>query len=177
MHAPTDIHLLLVKRILRYLNSTIVYGITLRKGDVECLTSYTYSDWGSCPETTRSTCGYTIFMGNSLISWSSKKHPTVSRSTTEAEYKCLSVVTPELEWLGSLFSELHITLKKPITLYCDNTKNQLAYLFTKGLCAPIFTFLLHQLLGISSSANASSVSTSSISFTVTNIEDTDESSA
>ncbi|XP_026459482.1 uncharacterized protein LOC113360157 [Papaver somniferum] len=216
MHAPNDIHLLLVKIILRYFEGTIGYGITLRKGDVECSTAYTDSDWGSFPETARSTCGYTIFMGNSLISWSSKKHPTVSRSTTEAEYKCLSAATAELEWLGSLFSELHITLKKPITLYCDNTnaiylsanlvshsrakhikihyhvvrelieegfltvqhissENQLADLFTKGLCAPIFTSLLHQSLELSSSDDTtSSASTTSTSSAVTDLEETAE---
>ncbi|XP_026396956.1 uncharacterized protein LOC113291665 [Papaver somniferum] len=104
-----------------YLKGTIGYGITLRKGDITELTAYTDSDWGNCPETARSTCGYAIFIGSSLISWSSKKQPTVSRSTAEAEYKCLSVATAELEWLSSLLSELHITLKLPIALYCDSS--------------------------------------------------------
>ncbi|XP_026416472.1 uncharacterized protein LOC113311896 [Papaver somniferum] len=177
MHAPTDIHLLLVKRILRYLKGTIGYGITLIKGDIECLTAYTDSDWGSCPETARFTCGYAIFMGNSLISWSSKKQPTVSRSTAKAENEALSVATAKLEWLASLFSELHIQLKKPINLVKHikihyhvvrelieegfltvqhvASENQLADLFTKGLCTPIFASLLSQLLGLSSTSTAS----------------------
>ncbi|XP_026443722.1 uncharacterized protein LOC113343817 [Papaver somniferum] len=120
MHAPTDVHLSLVKRLQRYLKETIGCGITLRKGDIKELRAYINSDWGSCPETARSTCGYAIFLGDSLISWSSKKQQTVSRSTAEAEYESLSVATAELEWLSSLLSELHISLKLPITLYCDN---------------------------------------------------------
>ncbi|XP_026417442.1 uncharacterized protein LOC113312925 [Papaver somniferum] len=121
MHAPTDVYLLLVKRILRYLKGSIGLGITMRKGDITTLTAYTDSDRGNCPETARSTSGYAIFLGSSLISWSSKKQPTVSRYTAEAEYKGLSVATAELEWLSSILSELHIALAKPITLYCDNT--------------------------------------------------------
>ncbi|XP_026454383.1 uncharacterized protein LOC113355681 [Papaver somniferum] len=190
MHAPTDVHMLLVKRILRYLKGIIGYGISLRKGDIAQLTAYSDSDWGNCPETARFIGGYAIFWGNSLISWYSKKQPTVSRSTTEAEYKILSVATAELEWLSSLFSEMHFSQTLPISLYCDNTsaiylldnpvshyrtkhikihyhavreliesgfikvqhitsEKKLTYLFTKGLCAPVFSLLLQQLLGSS----------------------------
>ncbi|XP_026377896.1 uncharacterized protein LOC113272240 [Papaver somniferum] len=186
MHAPTDIHLQLVKRILRYLKGTIGLGITLRKGDLQNLRAYTDSDWAGCPDTRRSTSGYAVFLGSNLISWSSKKHPTVSKSSAEAEYKCLSVASAELKWLSSLLTELHIPLQCSAKLYCDNTsalalasnpifhartkhiklqyhsfrelvedgfiqlhhvasEDQLADLFTKGLCHPTFSRLLLQL--------------------------------
>ncbi|XP_026383274.1 uncharacterized protein LOC113278729 [Papaver somniferum] len=158
MHSPTDIHLLLVKSILRYLQGTLGYGITLRKGDIECLTAFTDSDWGSCPETSRSTCGYAIFMGKYLISWSSKKHPTVSRSTAEAEYKSLSVATTELE-VKHIKIHYHVVRELIeqgfLTVQHVSSENQLAYLFTKGLCAPIFTSLLQQLLVLPTSSDTS----------------------
>lgn len=117
MHAPTNVHLQLVKRILRYLKGTLGLGITLRKGDLQNLRAYTDSDWEGCPDTRRSTSGYAVFLGSSLISWSSKKHPTVSKSSTKAEYKCLFVASAELKWLSSLLSELHIPLKCSAMLF------------------------------------------------------------
>ncbi|XP_026378128.1 uncharacterized protein LOC113272520 [Papaver somniferum] len=98
MHAPTDIQFLLVKRIVRYLKGTIRLGITLRKCDNSLVTAFTDSDWAGFPDTRRSTSGYAVFICKYLISWSSKKQPTVSRSSAEAEYKCLSVTASELEW-------------------------------------------------------------------------------
>ncbi|XP_026428298.1 uncharacterized protein LOC113324190 [Papaver somniferum] len=121
MHAPTDVHYHLVKRILRYLKGTVGVGITLHKGDISTVRAYTDSDWDGCPDTRRSTSGYAIFLGSSLISWSSKKQPTVSRSSAEAEYKCLSVIASELEWLSNVFKELQISVQLPMQMLCDNT--------------------------------------------------------
>ncbi|XP_026420706.1 uncharacterized protein LOC113316773 [Papaver somniferum] len=110
-----------IKRILRYLKGTIGLGITLRKGDISSVKAYTDSDWAGCPDTRRSTSGYAVFMGSSLICWSSKKQPTVSMSSSEAEYKCLSVTASELEWLSNVFKELHISVNLPMHVFCDNT--------------------------------------------------------
>lgn len=55
-----------------------------------------------------------------LISWGSKKQPTVSRSSTEAEYKAIADATAELIWLQILLRELGIYSSRPATLWCDN---------------------------------------------------------
>ncbi|XP_026430327.1 uncharacterized protein LOC113326873 [Papaver somniferum] len=84
MHQPTTVHLQVVKRILRYLKGSLGSGITLGSSDLNSLTAYTDSDWASFPDTRRSTAGYCVFLGSSLLSWTSKKQPIVSRSSAEA---------------------------------------------------------------------------------------------
>ncbi|XP_026399664.1 uncharacterized protein LOC113295548 [Papaver somniferum] len=97
MHSPTVVHLHLTKRILRYLKGTTGLGITLRKHSLQNLKSYTNSHWEDCPDTMRSTFGYAVFLCSNLVSWSSKKQPTVSKSSAEAEYKYLSVASADLQ--------------------------------------------------------------------------------
>ncbi|KAI5349254.1 hypothetical protein L3X38_002141 [Prunus dulcis] len=80
LHAPTTVHLIAVKRILRYLKSTPTYGIHLSKGCPQ-LTAYCDADYVGCPDNRRSTTGFCIFLGNNLISWSSKKQQTVAHSS------------------------------------------------------------------------------------------------
>jgi hypothetical protein len=64
--------------------------------------------------------GFCIFIGRNLISWSAKKQPTVSRSSTEAEYRSLALTCAEILWIQYLLQELHILLPSPPTLWYDN---------------------------------------------------------
>ena len=102
MHAHRDSHWTLVKRILRYIRGTMTLGLTLTASTSLEMVAYSDADWAGCPDTRRSTSGYYVYLGPSLISWSSKRQPTVSRSSAEAEYRAVANIVAECTWLRQL---------------------------------------------------------------------------
>ncbi|XP_066341800.1 uncharacterized mitochondrial protein AtMg00810-like [Miscanthus floridulus] len=81
MHAPRDVHLTMLKHILRYVKGTTHLGIQLHAISSPTITAYSDADWAGCPDTRRSTSGFCVFLGSSLISWSSKRQTTVPTTT------------------------------------------------------------------------------------------------
>jgi hypothetical protein len=120
MHDPREVHLVAAKRILRYLQGTLRFGLIIPRSAPSQLVVYTDADWAGCPDTRRSTSGYAVFLGGSLISWSSKRQPTVSRSSAEAEYRAVANGVAEASWLQQLLQELHHPLQTASLVYCDN---------------------------------------------------------
>ncbi|KAF5459136.1 hypothetical protein F2P56_023116 [Juglans regia] len=119
MHNLREPHWIAAKCVLRYLKDTIDYGLHFSSGDIK-LNAYCDSDWAGNPDDRRSTTGYGIFLGPNLVTWTTKKQPIVSKSSTEAEYRSIAIATVDLYWLRMLLKELAIQLPSTPTIWCDN---------------------------------------------------------
>jgi hypothetical protein len=95
-------------------------GLTLHASPAMDIVAYSDADWAGCPDTRRSTSGYCVYLGPSLISWSSKRQPTVSRSSAEAEYRAVANAIAECSWLQQLLLELSCPVDKATIVYRDN---------------------------------------------------------
>jgi histone deacetylase 1/2 len=120
LHSPTTTHWEAVKRILRYVKGTIGFGLKIRKSESMLVSAFADADWAGCPDDRRSTGGFAVFIGCNLVSWCARKQATVSRSSTEAEYKALANATAEMMWIRKLLDELGITYPRTARLWCDN---------------------------------------------------------
>lgn len=81
IHHHREPHFSALKLILRYVWGTLDYGLQLFSSSTSSLVAYSDADWAGYPTTRRSTSGYCVFLDNNLISWSSKRQPTLSRSS------------------------------------------------------------------------------------------------
>ncbi|GJV54143.1 ribonuclease H-like domain-containing protein [Tanacetum coccineum] len=120
MHDLKEPHFSALKRVLRYVRGTLDYGLQLFSSSTTDLVAYSDADWAGCPTTRRSTSGYCVFLGNNLLSWSSKHQPTLSRSSAEAEYRGVANAVAETCWIRNLLRELHSPLSSATIVYCDN---------------------------------------------------------
>ncbi|GKA65448.1 retrovirus-related pol polyprotein from transposon TNT 1-94 [Tanacetum coccineum] len=116
---PTEKHLQAVKQIFRYLNGTINMGLWYSKDTDMSLTAYADADHAGCQDTRRSTSGSAQFLGNKLVSWSSKKQKSTTISSTEAKYIALSGCCSQILWIRSQLTDYGFKFNK-IPLYCDN---------------------------------------------------------
>ena len=120
MQKPRVPHVQALYHTLCYINHTIGQGILLNGSSQLTLQAYSDSDWGSCINTRRSITGYILMLGASPISWKSKKQATISKSSSEAEYRAISSAASEVTWLVRLLEELQVDKLKPVTLHCNN---------------------------------------------------------
>jgi hypothetical protein len=104
---------------LRFVKGTADYGLKIQKAGSVMLSAFSDADWAGCPDDRKSTSGFVVFLGDNLVSWSSRKQATVSRSSTKAEYKTIANVTAKSIWIQALLKELGIYLHKPPRLWCD----------------------------------------------------------
>ncbi|GKD00438.1 hypothetical protein Tco_1170712 [Tanacetum coccineum] len=117
--SPTKKHLEALKRVFRYLRGTINWDLWYPKDTAMALTAYADADHPGCQDTRRSTSGSAQFLGDKLVSWSSKKQKSTAISTTEAEYIAMSGCCAQILWMRSQLIDYDFTFNK-IPLYCDN---------------------------------------------------------
>jgi hypothetical protein len=120
---PKKSHMTAVKRILRYVQGTLEYGILFPSNNnnvVNQLVGFSDSDWCGDQVDRRSTSGYIFKFLNAPISWCSKKQPVIALSSCEAEYIACAYAACQGIWLESLLKDLTIELSEPIQLFVDN---------------------------------------------------------
>jgi hypothetical protein len=120
LHAPTNVYWEAVKRILRYLKGYTRLGLKILKNNSLLVSAFSDADWVGSLDDRRSTGDYAIFLGTNLVSWSARKKPTVSRSSTEVEYNTTTNVAVEVAWLQTLLKEIGVSSPKQERLWCDN---------------------------------------------------------
>ncbi|GJZ38453.1 uncharacterized mitochondrial protein-like protein [Tanacetum coccineum] len=116
---PTEKHLQDVKRIFQYLNGTINMGLWYSKDADMSLIAYADADHTGCQDNRCSTSGSAQFLGDKLVSWSSKKQKSNAISSIEAEYIALSGCCSQILWMRSQLTDYGFQINK-IPLYCDN---------------------------------------------------------
>jgi hypothetical protein len=120
MAVSRSLHYAVVLRILRYLKGTLFHGLHFSSQSSLTLQAYSDADWAGDPTDRRSTTGYCFLLGDSFISWRSKKQFVVTRSSTETEYQALADTTAELLWLRWLLQDLGIDCSTAVLIHCDN---------------------------------------------------------
>ena len=106
MENPQEEHWIAVKRIFRYLQGTKTHGICYKPSGKIDFCGYSDADWAGDLADRKSTSGYTFMLLGAPVSWGSKKQPSVSLSTSEAEYIALSLAIQEGKWIHRLLCEI-----------------------------------------------------------------------
>nr|KAJ0208804.1 hypothetical protein LSAT_V11C400202500 [Lactuca sativa] len=117
---PKESHLMAVKSIFRYLKGTQNLVLWYPRDSAFELFGYTDSDYAGCNLDKKSTSGGCHFLGNRLISWSSKKQTSVAISTAEVEYVAAGRCCAQLLWIQNQLLDYGIKFSKT-PIYCDNT--------------------------------------------------------
>lgn len=121
LETPGLTHWKAVLHLLRYLAGSISYGIRLNGNcDLGRFQVYTDADFANCTDDRRSYSGYIALLGGNIVSWRSKKQPTVSTSTTEAEYRELYEGVQESVWFDQLFTSIKRKVQTKYELFVDN---------------------------------------------------------
>lgn len=120
---PTKAHWNGVKRIIKYIKGTLNHGLIFgrcRKENGINILAFSDADFAGDSETRRSTSGCLIKLGSDLITWSSRKQPTVALSTTESEFIAACNAAQEIIWLNRLIKDLIGKDLCDSTLFIDN---------------------------------------------------------
>ena len=121
MHNPSKNHFGAAKRVLRYIQGTIDFGIEYVTGKSALLIGYCDSDWSGSEEDMKSTSGYAFSFGSGAFSWALVKQHSVALSNAEAEYVSAAEATSQAIWLRFVLEDFGEEQATATTLFCDNT--------------------------------------------------------
>ncbi|XP_059669518.1 secreted RxLR effector protein 161-like [Cornus florida] len=124
-------HILAVKRIIRYVNSTLNYGLCYSSESNSEIAGYTNVDWAGNKDDKKSTSGGCFHVGTNLVSWYSKKQNCISLSSCEAEYIAAKNCCTQLFWMKQMLLDYRVDQV--------HTDQNLADILIKLLDAPKFS--------------------------------------
>ena len=105
-------HLQKVIHIVCYLSHSQSLCIKYSASGTESgLITYSDTDWAGNVGTSHSTTGYAMFLVNRIVSWLSRQQKHIRLSFTEAKYCGMTECTKQIQWIWSLFEEIHIPLE------------------------------------------------------------------
>jgi len=110
---PGPIHWEALKRVIFYLNTTKRLWLTFGGNSEALVEGYCDADWAS-QKHQHSISGYVFYLGQGVISWSSKKQHIIALSSTEAEYIVETHATKEVLWLRGFIDEVQGPRDVPI---------------------------------------------------------------
>jgi hypothetical protein len=113
-------HWIAAKNVLRYIRGTINYGLKYTTSSDIQLHGFTDFDWVGSAEDRKSTSGMCFSLGSAMISWSNRKHKSVTLSTVEEEYMEACETCTEAVWITKLVSDLFDQTLESTIIYCDN---------------------------------------------------------
>ena len=105
MSSPSNFHMGVAKRVLKYIRGTTDLGILYSKSGGVNLSGYADSDWAGSVDDMKSTFGYVFTIGSGAICWNAKKQEVVAQSTAEAEYIFLAAAANQAIWLNKLLAK------------------------------------------------------------------------
>lgn len=120
VHQPRQAHWCAALHIIKYLKFTTNVGLFFLANNPLVLEADYDADWDACGDTRHSITGFCIYLGSTLVSWKSKKQPTVSRSSAEAEYRSMAAIVSEIQWITYLLQDFHVPVQFPILLKSDS---------------------------------------------------------
>jgi len=119
MESPRQVHLQVVKRIMRYIKDTTIFGLFYSSSKKIVIVGYSDSDWGGDSDGRKSTNGNCFMIGKTVCFWSSKKQSIVALSTCETEYVATTSACQSV-WLNNIMTQIGFNLDVPIKIYVDN---------------------------------------------------------
>ncbi|XP_070050064.1 uncharacterized mitochondrial protein AtMg00810-like [Nicotiana tomentosiformis] len=173
LHFPRVPHMMASLHVLRYISNDLTQEILFSNSIDTSLVTYTNSDWVACATSRKSVSSFYVSLGGCPISWKSKKQPTISLSSAEAEYRVLRMVVVEVSWLIRLLGDMGLSFFSPVPIFYDSqivtllgtvlssgmislyfvrSSDQLADIFTKALHGASHHSLLDK-LGVLSPPN------------------------
>lgn len=117
MHSPKQSHMNDALKVVKYLKKCPGLGILLSRDCNMEMPAYCDADYATCPMSRRSITGFCIKLGESLLSWKTKKQSTVSLSSAEAEYRSMAKTVCEVVWLRGLLLDLGVQVKGSTLLF------------------------------------------------------------